>query len=141
MAQLNLEEGYGTLEEAHLTQRRHDCAQKRENLREPNVDNGGQTEQLTEFHHCEEKQRIEIANREGKRDSKGVPVVGEGGNWRTEQSSSGHGDLKGKRKASDKLAGIPGEKEEESDSEVLEWRISDVFSGLDSESRKNHPKS
>ena len=52
---------------------------------------------------------------------------------RTEQYSSG--GLKGKR-TSDKLAAISEEKGE-SDDEVLEWRVGDVFSGLDNDLSKN----
>ena len=132
LAQLNLQERGGSLQEETQITKRRDCVQKSEGLREPSVDSGEQ--RLSAPHRHEEKQNIEVANSEGRRD-KDVLVVEEDGERRTEQYSSG--DLKGKR-TSNKLAAISEEKEE-SDDEVLEWRISDVFSGLDNESPKNHP--
>lgn len=128
LAQLNLQDGY---EETEVT-KRQDCAEKREGLREPSVDRGEQN-CLTEFHHHEEKRKI---NSKGKRDE--ATLAEEGGQQRTGQYSAvSSGDLKGKR-TSDKLAGISEEKEEESADEVPEWRISDVFSGLNNDSPKNH---
>ena len=127
LAQLNLQDGY---EETEVT-KRQDCAEKREGLREPSVDRGEQN-CLTEFHHHEEKRKIDS---KGKRDKAILAEEEEDGQLRTGQVSSG--DLKGER-TSDKLAGISEEEEEESADEVPEWRISDVFSGLNNDSPKNH---
>ena len=124
LAQLNLQD------ETEVT-KRHDYAEKREGLREPSVDRGEQNG-LTELHHHEEKRKI---NSKGKRDKAVLAEEEDGGQLRTGQVSSG--DLKGER-TSDKLAGISEEEEEESADEVPEWRISDVFSGLNNDSPKNH---
>ena len=82
----------GFLQEETQFTKRYDCVQKSEGLREPSVDSG--EPRLTGFHHHDEKQKIEVASSEGKRD-KDVLVVEEDGGWRTEQYSSG--GLKGKR--------------------------------------------
>ena len=124
LAQLNLREGSGSVQEETQFTKRHDYIQKSEGLREPIVDSGKQ--RSTGVHHYEEKQKIEVANSEGKRDN---GIVEDDHVQRTEQYSSG---LNG----SEKLMVIS-EEEEETDKEVLEWRISDVFSGLDNDSPKN----
>ena len=131
LAQLNLQDGY---KETDVT-KRHDCAEKREGLREPSVDRG-ERNGVTEFHHHEEKRKIN-GYCKGKRDE---ATLEEKEEQRTDQySADSSGDLKGER-TSDKLAGILEEEEEESGNEVLEWRISDVFNGLnnDSVTPKNH---
>ena len=127
LAQLNLQD------ETEVT-KRHDYAEKREGLREPSVDRGEQNG-LTEFHHHEEKQNIDS---KGKRDEATLAEE-EGGQQRTGQYSAvSSGGMKGER-TSAKLTGISEEKEEEeSGDEVPEWRLSDVFSGLNNDSPKNH---
>jgi hypothetical protein len=131
LAQLNIRDGS---EETKFTKRR-DCAEKDEGLRESSVDRGEQN--LTEF---EEKRKIEIIDSKRKRDNTKV-IEKEGHSERRSDQYLvvSSDDLKGKR-TSDKLAGISEEKEREteSDDKVLEWRISDVFSGLNNDSLKNH---
>ena len=130
LAQLNLQDGS---EETDVT-KRHDCAEKREGLGEPSVDRGEQNG-LTEFHHHEEERKI---SSKGKTDEAPLAEQEEDGQQRTGQYSAvSSGDLKGER-TSDKLAGISEEKDEESADEVLEWSISDMFSGLNNDSPKNH---
>ena len=124
LAQLNLQE-------VTEVTKRHDCVEKREVLREPSVDREEQNG-LMELHHHEEEQKIN-GYCKGKRDNATLAVEEE---QRTGQySADSSGDLKGER-ISDKLAGIS--EEEESGDEVLEWRIGDVFSGLNNDSSKNH---
>ena len=129
LAQLNLQDGS---EETEVT-KRHDYAEKREGLREPSVDIGEQNG-LTELHQHQEKQKIN-GYCKGKRDK--ATLVEEEEQRTGQYSADFSGDLKGER-TSDKLAVISGEKEEESANELLEWRISDVFSGLNNDSPKNH---
>jgi hypothetical protein len=129
LAQLNLQD---ESEETEFTTR-HDCVGKSEGLRELSVDKEEQN-RLTKFHHLEEKRKTDVVNSKGKRDKAGE----EDSEWRSDQYSAiSSGDLKGKRTC-DKLAGISEEKEEETDDGVLEWRISDAFSGLSNDSPRNH---
>ena len=125
LAQLSLQDGS---EETEVT-KRHDCAEKIEDLREPSV-NRGEQNGLTEL---EGKLKI---NSKGKRDKATLAEEEQ----RTDQySADSSGEMKEER-TSNKLAGILEEEEEESGDEVLEWRISDVFNGLnnDSVTPKNH---
>ena len=115
--------------EETVVTKRHDCAEKR-GLRELSVDRGEQNG-LTKIHHHEEKQEI---NNKGKR---GQAKLAEEEQRTSQYLANSSGDLKGER-TSDKLAGISEEEEEESGDKVLEWRISDVFSGLNNDSPKNH---
>ena len=127
LAQLNLQDGS---EETEVT-KRHDCAEKREGLREPSVDRGEQNS-VAEVHHHEEKRKIN-GYCKGKRDEATLAEERTG-----QYSADSSGELKEER-TRDKLAGISEElEEEESADEVLEWRISDVFSGLNNDSPKNH---
>ena len=86
---------------------------------------------MTELHQHEERrsnEKTEAATSKGKRNH---DVAEEDSEQRTEQYSSG-------KRTSDKLAVIS-EEEGELDDEALEWSVSDVFSGLDNDSPKNHP--
>ena len=131
LAQLNLQkEGSGAPEETQFT-KRHDCVQKSEDQGDSSIDRDEQNERLTGLHHHKEKQGTDISNSDGGSKGMLIPVIKEDGEC---ESSVVSGDLEGMR-TSDRLAEEKG-REVESGDEVLEWRISDVFSGLDNESPK-----